>query len=114
MLTKLLVTWVVNGLSLWIISRLPLGVRIEGFGTALWTALVLGLLNALVRPLLLVLTLPLNILTLGLFTLVVNALIFAIAAAVVKGFRLQSWVSAFIGPILLAVLNGLLFKLLGA
>ncbi|MCS6782626.1 MAG: phage holin family protein [Gloeomargarita sp. SKYBB_i_bin120] len=114
MLTKLLVTWVVNALSLWILSRLPLGIRLQGFGTALWTALVLGLLNALVRPVLLLLTLPLNLLTLGLFTLVINALIFALAASLVKGFRLDSWVSALVGPILLTVLNGVLFRLLGA
>lgn len=112
MLTQLLVTWVVNALSLWIISKLPLGVTLEGFGTALWTALALGLLNALIRPILFILSLPLTILTLGLFTFVINAIIFALAASLVKGFQLKNWVSALLAPIVLGLINSVLFHLL--
>jgi putative membrane protein len=114
MITQLIVTWVVNALSLWLISRLPLGVTLDSFGTALWTALTLGLLNALVRPILWLLSLPLTILTLGLFTFVINAIIFALAARLVEGFKLKSWVSALIGPIALGLVNSVLFHLLGA
>jgi len=113
MLTQLIVTWVVNALSLWLISRLPLGVTLDGFGTALWTALALGLLNTLLRPILWLLSLPLTILTLGLFTFVINAIIFAVAAQLVEGFKLNNWLSALIAPIVLGLVNSVLFHLLG-
>jgi putative membrane protein len=112
MLTQLAITWVVNGLSLWLISKLPLGVTLDGFGTALWTALTLGLLNALLRPILFVLSLPLTILTLGLFTFVINAIIFGLAASLVEGFRLKNWLSALVGPIALGLINSILFQVL--
>lgn len=112
MLTQLAITWVVNGLSLWLISKLPLGVTLDGFGTALWTALALGLLNALLRPILFVLSLPLTILTLGLFTFVINAIIFGLAASLVEGFRLKNWLSALVSPIALGLINSILFQVL--
>ncbi len=111
----ILVAWLVTSISLFIISKLPLGIEIDGFGKAVWSAAVFGILNALVRPILWVLTLPINILTLGLFSLILNAIIFGLAAALVNGFRLRwGFWSALLGAILLSILNSLFFQILGA
>ncbi|GIV77600.1 phage holin family protein [Litorilinea aerophila] len=113
MLTHFIVTWLVTAVSLLILSKLPLGIEIDDFGTALVSALVLGLLNAFVRPVLAFFTFPITVLTLGLFTFVLNAIIFWLAAALVDGFRLRGgWLAALIGPIALGLLNGLLLALI--
>ncbi len=80
------------------------GVALSGFGAALLAALVLGLLNALIKPLLLILTLPVNILTLGLFTLVINAAIIMMVSALVPGFKVQGFWQAMVFSIVLAVI----------
>ncbi len=109
-----LLTWLVTTVSLFIISRLKLGIDIKDLGTAAVAALVLGLLNAVVRPILGFLSLPITILTLGLFALVLNALMIMLMAALVKGVRLQNgfW-SALIGSIVLSLLNWLIFSIVG-
>lgn len=113
MISHLLIVWLVTSVSLLIISKLPLGIEIDDFGTALVAALVLGILNALVRPVLAFFTFPLTLLTFGLFTFVLNAIVFTLAAALVDGFHLRGGcLSALIGPILLSLLNSLLFRLL--
>ncbi|GAB4423750.1 MAG: hypothetical protein OHK0015_01670 [Chloroflexi bacterium OHK40] len=86
----------------------------QSFGIALVAALVIGLVNAVLGPILRFLTFPLTFLTLGLFTLVVNALLFWLSAALVRGFRLRNgfW-SAPLGSILLSIINALIFWLLG-
>lgn len=109
----LLVTWLVTAFALLIVAWLPTGVEIEGFGKALMAALVFGLLNALVKPVLQLLALPFNILTLGLFSFVVNAIVFALAATLVSGFNLRNgfW-SALLGSIALSLVSRLLGLLL--
>lgn len=84
------------------------GVRVDTFITAVWVALVLGLLNAFVKPALLFLTLPINILTLGLFTFVIMALVVMLAAAVIPGFKVDNfwWSLAF--ALVLAIISSLL------
>lgn len=109
---QLFIVWIVSAVSLLILSALPLGIDIDGFGTALIAALVLGVLNALVRPILAFFTLPLTFLTLGLFSFVLNALIFALAAALVDGFRVRGCLSALIGPIVFGFLNSIIFAIL--
>jgi putative membrane protein len=107
-----LLVWLVTAVSLLIISKLPLGIQIDRFSTAVVAAFVLGVLNAFVRPILGFLALPITILTLGLFALVLNAIIFALAAALVKGFRLRyGFWSALIGSIVLSLLNALLLRI---
>lgn len=109
----LLAVWLVTAVSLLIISELPLGIEIDEFSTALVAALVLGLLNAFVRPILAFFTFPLTIITFGLFIFVLDALVFALTASLVAGFRLRGGcLSALIGPVLLSVLNSLIFALL--
>ncbi len=77
------------------------GISVKNFYSALLAALVLGLVNAVIRPLLILLTLPVNILTLGLFTLVINALMLWFVASVVKGFDVKSFIAAFLGALVL-------------
>lgn len=107
-----LIAWVITAVSLLIISKLPTGVEVDSVGKALISALVFGLLNALVKPILFWLTIPLSIITLGLFLLVLNAIIFGLAAALVKGFRLRwGFSSALIGSLALSVISSLIYWL---
>ena len=112
MLTNMILTWIVTAVSLFVITRLNLGIDIDDTGTTLVAAVVIGLINAVLRPIFSFLTFPLTILTLGLFWFVVNALMFMLAAALVDGFHLRNgfW-SALLGSILLAVLNGIIFAI---
>ena len=109
-----LIIWLVTAVSLLIISRIELfGIEIENFGTALIVAVVLGLLNAILRPVLNFFSLPLLWLTFGLFSVVVNAAVFGVAAALVNGFELRrGCLSALIGPILLSLLNSIILAIL--
>jgi len=100
----LLLRWLLNTLVLLSVSYLVPGVKFSGFWAALITALVLGLLNALVRPLIILLTLPVNLLTLGLFTLVINALMFWLASTIVKGFDITGFWPAFIGALVYSII----------
>lgn len=112
MILHLLMVWIVSAVSLLIISALPLGIDLDGLGTALVAALVLGVLNALVRPILAFFTLPLTILTLGLFSFVLNAVIFGLAAELVAGFRVRGCLSALLGAIVFGLLNSIIFAIL--
>ena len=95
-----------NALVLLLVAHLIQGIRVTGFGVALIAALVLGLLNALVKPLLFILTLPLNVLTLGLFTFVINAFILWLAAALVPGFAIDHFFpTAILAAVVMALVN---------
>ncbi|MEC4982782.1 MAG: phage holin family protein [Oscillatoria sp. PMC 1068.18] len=114
-LVGLLIAWLVTAVALLIVSKLPTGVEIDTFKKALVSAAVFGLLNALLRPVLAILAFPITLLTLGLFALVINAIIFGLAAYLVHGFRLRWGVwSALIGSITLGIINSLIYKLIGA
>ena len=88
-----------------LVSSLVSGVYVQGWGSALVGALVLGFVNAVVRPLMVLLTLPFTILTFGLFLLVVNALMLWLVAALVPGIRVQGFGSALLGSLVLTLLN---------
>lgn len=107
-----IVTLLVTALSLLILSRLNIGLEIRNTGTALVAALVLGVLNALLRPVLGFIFFPLTVLTLGLFAVVLNAVILYLASALVNGFTLRGPLTALIGAVLLAILNWLIFLLI--
>jgi putative membrane protein len=100
---KLLVRWLLLAAALLLVAHLSPGVSITSFGTALGAALVLGLLNTLVRPLLVLLTLPVTVLTLGLFLFVINALMFWAAASLLQGFQVANFLSALIGSLIYSV-----------
>ncbi len=104
----LAIRWVLNAVALLITAWILPGISVNSFGAALVAALVLGIVNAIVRPVVVLFTLPLNILTLGLFTLVINALMLMIVNSVVKGFVISGFWSAFFGSIILTVISGLL------
>ena len=110
----LILTWIVSAISLIIITRLDVGVSVRSFDRALVAALVIGLVNAVLGPILGLLALPLTILSVGLFALVINALLFWLAAAIVSGFYLRNgfW-SALIGSLLLSLSNAIIFWILG-
>jgi putative membrane protein len=96
---------VLTAVALLIVANVVSGVHIGGFLPALIGALILGVVNAFVRPIMIVLTLPLTIVTLGLFLFVVNALMFWLAAALVPGFQIGGFGAALLGSLLLTVLN---------
>ena len=111
----ILLTWLVTTISFLIISKIPIGIEIDSFKKAATSAAVFGVLNALLRPLLGLLTFPILFLTFGLFAFVLNAIIFGIAAYLVEGFRLRwGFWSALIGSIALGIVNSLLFNLLAS
>ncbi len=102
---------VLTALALLVVANVVSGVHIGGFLPALIGALILGVVNAFVRPIMIVLTLPLTIVTLGLFLFVVNALMFWLAAALVPGFQIGGFGAALLGSLLLTVLNLLIDRL---
>jgi putative membrane protein len=106
--------WLVTAAALGIAARLVPGIQIGSAGVLVGAALVLGFVNAVVRPILVVLTLPLTVLTLGLFYLVVNGAAFGIAAALVPGFSVASLGSAVLGALVVALVSGLVSWLMRA
>lgn len=104
-MTAFLLHLIVTAALLLLVANLVRGVQVEGWGAALIGALVLGLVNAVVRPVMVLLTLPFTILTFGLFLLVVNALMLWLVAALVPGIRIQGFGAALIGSLVLSLLN---------
>jgi len=101
---RLLLLWILNAVALLAVTYLLPTIQVAGFGTALIAALVLGFINTLVRPVLTLLTLPITVLTLGIFYLVLNGLLFWFASALLPGFHVQGFVSAMVGAILYGVI----------
>ena len=106
-----LVHWIVSAVALLVTSKVTPGFKVDGFGSALWAAVVIGLANILIWPLLIFLTLPINILTLGLFTFVVNGAVLKICAALIKGFDIKGWGSAILGAVILSIVSTFLHYL---
>jgi putative membrane protein len=102
---ELLLRWLLNALALLVVANMVPGIHIDTFYHALIAALVLGLANALIRPILFVLTLPVTILTLGLFALVINALMILFASTIVKGFTVTGFGPAFLAAIGLWIMS---------
>jgi putative membrane protein len=100
---KLLVRWFLLAAALLLVAHVYAGVTVASFSAALIAALVLGLLNTLVRPLLVLLTLPVTLLTLGLFLFVINALMFWSAASILEGFEVAGFGAALIGSLIYSV-----------
>ena len=95
----------INGLAVFIAAYLLNGVHIDSFITAVIAAVVLGITNTIIKPIFLVLTLPINILTLGLFTFIVNALMILLVSSIVSGFEVDSFLWAFLFSIVLSLVN---------
>ncbi len=97
---KLILRWLLLAAALLLVAYLYPGVTVTSFTAAMIAALVLGLLNTIVRPLLVLLTLPVTLLTLGLFLFVINALMFWAAAGVIDGFAVKGFVAALVGSLI--------------
>ena len=108
---KIIINILVSAMAVLVSGRLLSGVTIDGFGTAVAVAVVLGLVNAVLGPVLLILTLPINILTLGLFTFVIMAGLVMLVAAMVPGFKVASFWWAMGFALVLAIVNSALHAL---
>ena len=108
----LLLIWLINTLALFALPWLMDSIQIDSFTTALFAALVLALVNTLIRPILLLLTLPFTVLTLGLFIFVINGLMFWAASEMVAGFHVAGFMSAVLGALLYSVISWALSALL--
>ena len=104
----LLVRWLLNALALAVVAAVVPGIHADGVAPTLIAALVLGILNAIVRPILLLLTLPINILTLGLFTFVINAVMLLLTGSLVRGFTVDGFGAALLGALVLSLASFLL------
>jgi putative membrane protein len=102
---KLLAKWLLSAAALLFVAYIYSGVEVKTFTAALVAALVLGLLNSIVRPILVVLTLPVTVVTLGLFLFVINALMFWAAASLLDGFQVRGFVAALIGSLIYSVIG---------
>src|SRR6195256_1880544 len=105
---RLILNWLLSALAVWIVSRLVPGIFVSGPTAAVIAALAIGLINATIGLILKILTFPLTILTLGLFWFVINALMLGLASAFVPGFHIRTFGAAFVGGIVLSVVNMLL------
>jgi putative membrane protein len=108
---SLIIRWIINAVALMLVSYLFTSIEVSGFAAALVAALILGLVNAVIRPILMLITLPINILTLGLFTLVINALLFWFVASFLEGFEVAGFWSAFWGALTYSVISFLISML---
>ena len=108
---KLLLVWLINALALIAVAYLMPGVAVSSFGAALLAALVLGLINAVVRPILVLLTLPVTLLTLGLFIFVLNGLLFWAVGTWLEGFNVGGFWAGVLGAILFSIVSWLLSAL---
>jgi len=110
----LIVRWLILTIAIIAASYLIDGIRVSGFLSAFFAAALLGILNAVLRPVLLILTLPVNILTLGLFTFVINALLLKMVSGVVPGFEVVGFWPAILGSLVISLVSWLLNALVGS
>ncbi len=107
-MTHVLVNWLVAALALWIVAQVLPGIEVRGFGSALIATVVIAVVNAIVGPVLRVIAWPLTVLTLGLFMLVVNAILLKLASMFTPGFRVHGFLSAVAGSLVLTILTSVL------
>jgi len=101
----ILIRWIINAGALFLAAHVVEGIEITGFLPALAGALILGILNTFIRPVVLILTLPLNVLTLGLLTFIINGLMLKIVASILKGFEVQGFWPAFWGALIISTVS---------
>ncbi|MDB5491410.1 MAG: putative rane protein [Micavibrio sp.] len=102
---KILIHWALSALAIWLVSQIVPGFVVDGAGAALIAAVVIGLVNATIGMVLKIITLPLTIMTLGIFWFIINALMIELAANFIPGFYIASFASAFWGGIVLTLVN---------
>ena len=104
----LLLRWLILTVAIIIASYLLQGIHIDDFFSALFAAAILGILNTMLRPILIILTLPINILTFGLFTFIINALMLKMASGVIPGFEVHGFWTAVFGALIIGIISWLL------
>lgn len=109
-MVSMLVKWVLMAFAMLFVAWIVPGISFAGFMSAFWAVLVMAIVNVFIRPILLLLTLPINLLTLGLFTFIINALMFLLVAKIVPGFMVVGFVAALLGSIVLSILSILINK----
>ena len=107
----MILRWLGNAVGLLVVAALLPGIQLHGAVAVIVAALVFGVVNAIIRPLLLLVPLPLNLVTLGLFTFVINALMLELTAAVVPGFAVHGFLTAVVASLLLSVISGIITHL---
>ncbi len=112
-MTKLVLKWALNSFALFFVMKVISGIRIDRFQDLLLATLVIGLLNVFLRPIIILLTLPVTLLTLGLFTFVINGLIFFMAAHLVPGFHVAGFGSAIVAALLFSLFSFVMNMLFG-
>ncbi|MCL2872345.1 MAG: phage holin family protein [Betaproteobacteria bacterium] len=109
---RILLVWLINAVALLLLPYVLPSISVSSFSSALIAALILGLVNALIRPILVLLTLPVTVLTLGLFILVINALLFWMVGSLFQGFHVGGFWSAFFGAIVYSLISWALSALI--
>lgn len=104
-MARLLLLWLLSAVALWAVAELMPGVEVRSFGAALGAAVLLGLVNAILRPLLILLTLPATVLSLGLFLFVINGCLFWLAGSLIDGFVVTGFWSGFFGAMAYSVVS---------
>jgi len=104
----LILRWLILSVAIMVSAHLFAGIHVDGYGSALFAALVLGILNALFRPILFILTLPINVLTLGLFTFVINAVLLLMTSGITGGLVVDGFGSALFGSLIISLVSLLL------
>jgi putative membrane protein len=109
---RLLLVWILNAIALWIVTQILPGVQVSDFVTLFVAALVLGFVNTIIKPVLILLTLPVTLLTLGLFLLVLNGLLFWAVGGVLPGFNVAGFWAGFFGALLYSIVCWAFSKLI--
>ena len=106
-------TWLLNSISVYVTAKLLAGVEVKNFWSAIFVAALLALVNIFIKPVLVILSLPVTILTLGLFIWVINAALIMLVDAMVEGFKVRSFAWALIFGVVMSIINWILFALFG-
>lgn len=109
---KLVIKWFISAIAIIITGYILRGIHVADFRTALLVALVLGAINVTIKPLLIILTLPITIITLGIFLLIINALLIQFTAYIVPGFKVESFLWAVLFSIVLTIIHSILNKVI--
>jgi putative membrane protein len=111
MLVHIIIGWLVSALALWLVAQIVPGIEVRDFGAALLATVVIAIVNALIGPILRFVAWPLTFLTLGLFKLVINAVLLKLASMFAPGFRVRGFLDALLGALLLTILDSVLHRL---
>ncbi len=110
---RFLARWLISAFSIYIIASLSIGVNVESFKATLVAAAILGIVNTIIKPILVIFTLPITIMTLGLFTFVINGITLLITSGIVGGFYVSNIFAAIVASVLISIVNMILTNLVG-